>query len=123
MSARPQTAIITVLATQSTSQSEVAIDPAGCVFRCNNLTDEADVNCQPEPEICDNSVDDNGDGLIDCAEPLCEGFVGQPGSRNTGLPGVCMEGTLTCDGTAIDPVCVQNTESGVERFPLFLCRN
>ncbi len=26
----------------------------------------------PCPEICDNDIDDNGDGLIDCADPACE---------------------------------------------------
>ena len=26
----------------------------------------------PCPEICDNDIDDNGDGLIDCADPTCK---------------------------------------------------
>lgn len=25
------------------------------------------------PEICDNMMDDNGDGLVDCADPQCQG--------------------------------------------------
>jgi cysteine-rich repeat protein len=27
---------------------------------------------EPPPEICENSVDDDGDGLVDCADPDCE---------------------------------------------------
>lgn len=26
----------------------------------------------PCPEICDNDIDDNGDGLVDCADPTCK---------------------------------------------------
>ncbi|MBL4657500.1 MAG: hypothetical protein JKX73_05825, partial [Flavobacteriales bacterium] len=36
-------------------------------------------------EICNNGVDDNGDGLVDCYDPLCDGtpvcnyyFTGKP---------------------------------------------
>lgn len=28
------------------------------------------------PEICDNGIDDDGDGLIDCADPDCCGYAG-----------------------------------------------
>lgn len=40
----------------------------------------------PAPEICDNGVDDNNDGLIDCDDPQCEDFVGPYSScRITGM--------------------------------------
>ena len=36
-----------------------------------------------DPENCTNQVDDNGDGLIDCADPLCEpGYVCVPRAPN-----------------------------------------
>ena len=64
---------------------------------CNSLTDAADPNCQLGAEICDNGVDDNGNGLVDCADvAFCEGYVGQPGSCSTGLPGICAAGTTAC---------------------------
>jgi len=28
----------------------------------------------PDPEICDNGIDDNGDGLVDCDDPYCFRF-------------------------------------------------
>ena len=67
---------------------------------------------EPTPvlEICDNSVDDNGDGLIDCAEPNCEGFV--DGACNTGLPGICAAGTFVCQSGV--QVCNQNQPVGAE---------
>ncbi len=30
-------------------------------------------NCQTQPEICNNGVDDNCNGLVDCADPSCAG--------------------------------------------------
>jgi len=79
---------------------------------CNNQTDDADANCQPGPETCDNNIDDNNDGLVDCADPLCDGFVGQPGSCTTSLPGICAAGTLTCD--LGETFCVQDTQAATE---------
>lgn len=38
------------------------------------------------PEICDNGIDDDGDGLVDCADPDCCGIEGC---------GVCLE--INCD--------------------------
>jgi len=63
-------------------------------------------------EICDNQIDDNGNGLTDCQDPECDQVTF--GACDTGEPGICAAGTLTCDGTAIGPVCVQNQQPGVE---------
>src|SRR5438876_10822566 len=30
------------------------------------------------PEICNNGLDDDGDGLVDCAQPSCSGVDGCP---------------------------------------------
>jgi hypothetical protein len=79
---------------------------------CNGLTDEADPACAAPPEICDNQIDDNLNGLTDCEDPQCGGDTF--GACDTGNPGVCAAGTLTCDGTAVGPVCVQDQPAGTE---------
>ena len=79
---------------------------------CNNQTDDADTNCQAGPEICDNNIDDNNDGLVDCADPQCDGFVGQPGSCTTSLPGICSAGTIACD--LGETFCDQDTQAVTE---------
>ena len=58
----------------------------------------------PIPEICDNEVDDNANGAVDCADPQCDGFV--DGACSTGLPSICAVGTLVCQKHGW--VCVQN---------------
>lgn len=41
----------------------------------SNLNDGARCPTAPVPqEICDNGIDDDGDGLIDCEDPSCSGF-------------------------------------------------
>lgn len=79
---------------------------------CNNQTDDADANCQADAEICDNNIDDNNDGLVDCADPQCDGFVGQPGSCTTSLPGICAAGTTSCD--LGETFCDQDTQAVTE---------
>jgi hypothetical protein len=80
---------------------------------CDGLTDMDDQDCQVPPvEICDNQIDDNGNGLTDCQDPECDQVTF--GACDTGEPGICSAGTLTCDGTAIGPACVQDNEPGVE---------
>ena len=79
---------------------------------CDGLTDANDPDCDVPPEVCDNGTDDNGDGLIDCEDPQCDGTT--YGACDTGAEGVCSAGTLTCDGTAVAPVCLQDQAAGVE---------
>lgn len=43
-------------------------------FTYSNIASVRQTVCRtanPCPEICDNDIDDNGDGLIDCADPTC----------------------------------------------------
>jgi len=79
---------------------------------CDGLTDTSDPDCIAGSEICDNTIDDNGDGRIDCMDPQCEGVTF--GVCDTGNQGVCSGGTLTCDGTSVDPFCVQDQAAGIE---------
>ena len=63
---------------------------------CDGLTDIADPGCAP-PSVeqdCFDQQDNDGDGLTDCADPDCANA--QDGSCDTGLPGICSAGTLTC---------------------------
>jgi hypothetical protein len=49
----------------------------------DKLVDCADPYCVGNtacPEICDNGVDDDGDKLVDCADPSCDGNVACPKS-------------------------------------------
>ena len=79
---------------------------------CDGLADAADPDCDAPAEVCDNGADDNGNGLIDCEDPQCEGVTF--GACDTGNPGICSAGTLTCDGSDIGPVCVQDQPTGTE---------
>ncbi len=38
-------------------------------------TDVAEAGCVPSPEDCTNGKDDNCDGLIDCADPVCGAYT------------------------------------------------
>jgi len=79
---------------------------------CDGLADADDPDCDVPVEICDNGTDDNANGLIDCEDPQCDGV--SFGACDTGNPGVCSAGTLTCDGSAIGPVCTQDQVAGTE---------
>jgi hypothetical protein len=61
-------------------------------------------------EICDNGVDDTGNGLVDCADPDCDGFTG--GACNSGNAGICAAGTNACQNGS--QVCVQDQAIGTE---------
>ena len=79
---------------------------------CDGVTDAADPDCAVPPEVCDNGTDDNGNGLIDCQDPQCDGVTF--GACDTGNPGICSAGTLTCNGSAIGPVCTQDQAASTE---------
>ena len=47
----------------------------------DDLVDLADPDCQTQPpteEICDNGADDDGDGLADAADPDCRDAAARP---------------------------------------------
>jgi hypothetical protein len=54
-------------------------------------------------EICDNLYDDNGNTLIDCADPECEGFVFVPIACGVGVCTAC--GQLICSGFSQVDMC------------------
>ena len=59
--------------------TQVGISRSACPEVCNNGLDDdgdgavdcADSDCPACPEACTNGVDDDGDGLTDCADPDC----------------------------------------------------
>ncbi|MCU7811083.1 MAG: hypothetical protein KZQ77_07585, partial [Candidatus Thiodiazotropha sp. (ex Notomyrtea botanica)] len=79
---------------------------------CDGLSDANDPDCETLPEICDNGIDDDGNGLTDCEDVQCDGVTF--GACNTGNPGICNAGILTCNGSGIGPVCSQNQTAGAE---------
>jgi len=73
---------------------------------CDGLTDLDDLDC----EQCDDGIDNDGDGKIDCADEDCDGF--ERGPCDTGQPGVCADGTLKCE--ELSEQCVQITRAKPE---------
>ena len=57
-----------------------------------------------EPEICDNGIDDDGDGLTDCEDPDCADAIADAGPDVTTCPGqpVVLRGTATAATLPID---------------------
>lgn len=51
----------------------------------------------PAPEICDNKIDDNNNGLMDCYDPECMAHNSCQSVCGNGI----VEGKEECDGTAI----------------------
>ena len=54
------------------------------------------------PELCQNNIDDDGDGLVDCMDPDCTGVVGCPGpvcvpDKKTGPMGIGSTVNITVD--------------------------
>ena len=59
---------------------------------------------------CFDGIDNNDNGLTDCADPDCNGITN--GLCDTGRQGICAEGTIICqDGV---PACVQNNQQQLE---------
>lgn len=53
------------------------------------------VNSDGGVELCDNTADDDGDGLVDCADTECEG-------RSCGAPNACVNGQCVPATTEVD---------------------
>jgi len=45
--------------------------------------------CSPKEASCDNGIDDDGNGLIDCQDPVCDG---SPCLINGSVSGICQAG-------------------------------
>lgn len=79
------------------------------VKNCVNGVVECTPNAMPGTEVC-NAKDDDCDGTID------EGNPGGGAACQTGIPGVCADGTMTCQGGQV--ICKQNVQPGPE-----ICNN
>lgn len=70
---------------------------------------------QPSPEICNDGLDNDCDGLIDAADPDCQ--VCTPNSTRacaTGLLGVCALGKQTCSPSGLWGPCAQEVQPSHE---------
>ncbi|QSQ11929.1 hypothetical protein [Myxococcus landrumensis] len=98
--ATPEGTRVTVRATaellgaiQSTASGETTLTPGAGSRLSLSLPPVAErPDAGPPREACDNGVDDDGDGLGDCADPDCAGASCQPG----GL--VCANSVCACPG-------------------------
>jgi cysteine-rich repeat protein len=76
-------------------------------------TDAGATDAGPPPfeSICDDLIDDDGDGAPDCADADCQGTAAcVPGAGELGSP--CTASTM-CASTGADPVCLTERFSGV----------
>jgi hypothetical protein len=63
-------------------------------------------------EICNNCIDDNDDGLIDCADPQCSSFPGcQPGHMCPSPPD-CSDPTCACGPLCKNLKCMPTVDFG-----------
>jgi hypothetical protein len=72
--------------------------------------------CTPAPEICDNGIDDDCDGMADCADTVDCGA--DPVCQCTPEPEICNDGIDNdCDGAVdgTDPDCVMNCSQWGDR--------
>ncbi len=84
-------------------------DPSHCKDpRC-----VGDVRCHVlGTEVCNNCVDDNDDGKIDCDDPQCRNFPGcQPGHMCPNPP-VCTDPTCACTPACKNVLCMPTVDFG-----------
>ncbi len=58
------------------------------------------LNVVIQKEICDNNVDDNNDGKIDCSDSLCNGFISLD---NKNRDAICADGKRQICGSVLTP--------------------
>jgi hypothetical protein len=63
-------------------------------------------------EVCNNCVDDNDNGLIDCADPQCANFPGCEPGHMCPTPPVCTDPTCACGPACKDLKCHPTVDFG-----------
>jgi len=63
-------------------------------------------------EICNNCIDDNNNGLIDCADPDCFNFPGCEAGHTCPNPPVCTDPTCACGTLCKDLKCQATVDFG-----------
>ena len=92
--------------------------------RCSFDTTSGDCSCQADPtcgvpEVCDDGIDNDGDGKIDCADPDCCAKTGPGGviCCAGSNPGICCTGGFACDlsTNTCRVTCTKNSECAAGR--------
>ena len=81
----------------------------------NGLWEPCVQTLQPSPEVCDDGLDNDCDGLVDRADPDCWACI--PASTRTcatGLAGVCAQGLQTCSAEGVLGPCAQTVQPSPE---------
>jgi hypothetical protein len=93
---------------------DMAGDECGDPKNCTKPECVGDPRChKPGTEICNNCIDDNDDGLVDCADPECKSFPGcEPGHMCDPQKLDCTDPQCACTPLCQDKKCMPTVDFG-----------
>jgi|GEM_PF-6573838 len=102
---------LAIIAISADAQVTTEICDDGIDNDGDGLIDSDDPDCEPlvRPEICDDGIDNDGDGLIDIEDPDCELQVLVPGV--VGLPLPDAESLIIAEGLTVGTVTTQSSST------------
>ncbi len=92
-------------ATDSTCSGTITVTAIDAAYAAGKVT----VTLIPKETICNDGIDNNGDGLIDCADPDCSAQVCAGAG---GLAGICTTGTCVVPSCTPSPeICTDGIDN------------